>query len=108
MRDDFPSPRVFTYLVQTGRAETDNLPAAATGAAMMCYAPGCDQESTGKEVFASLQNAGYAVTEVAGFGALEERLAAGHPISDEERLLMEEALAHDKLVIAQKKPLFAV
>jgi hypothetical protein len=43
---------------------------------------------------------------VSGYGTLEERLAEGHDIPDEERALMDRALAENAVIVAQMTPFF--
>ena len=41
-----------------------------------------------------------------GYGTLEERLAQGHEIPDEERALMARALDENSVIVAQFEPFF--
>ncbi len=41
-----------------------------------------------------------------GYGTLDERLAQGHEIEDEERALMDRALAENAVIVAQVTPFF--
>lgn len=92
---------VFTLLVEVGRAKDDGLPKAATGAALMCYASGVDEAEAVRETVALLKQADLNPLEVTGYGALDERLAEGHDIPEEERALMQRALDENSVVIAQ-------
>lgn len=92
---------VFTLLVEVGRKAGDGLPDGATGAALMCYASGVDEEEAVRETVAVLKTADMAVLEVSGYGSLEEREAEGHDIEAEERALMERALAENAVIVAQ-------
>ncbi len=98
--------QVFTLLVQVGRKEEDGLPKGATGAAMICYATGVDEGEAVRETVVVLKQAGLAPLDVSGYGTLEERLAEGHDIPEEERALMDRALAENAVIIAQMTPLY--
>ena len=98
--------QVYTLLVQVGRAEGDGLPKDATGAALVCYASGKDEEEAVRETVAILKQADLAPIEVTGHGTIDERLAEGHDIPDEERALMDRALAENAVIVAQIEPLF--
>ena len=93
--------RVYTLLVEVGRKAGDGLPDDATGAALMCYASGVDEEEAVRETVAVLKTADMAVLEVSGYGSLEEREAEGHDIEDDERALMDRALAENAVIVAQ-------
>lgn len=98
--------QVYTLLVQVGRAADDGMPRDATGAALVCYASGKDEEEAVRETVAILKQAGLAPLEVTGHGTIEERLAEGHEIPGEERALMDRALAENAVIVAQMEPLF--
>ena len=98
--------QVFTLLVDIGRKEDDGLPEGATGAAMVCYATGVDEAEAVRECVAVLKIAGLAPLEVSGYGTMDERLAEGHDIPDEERRLMGRALEENSVVVAQLTPLY--
>lgn len=98
--------QVFTLLVEVGRSEEDDLPANASGAALMCYASGIDEAEAVRETVAILKQAGLAPLDVSGYGALDERLADGHDIDDEERALMNRALEENSVIVAQMTPFF--
>jgi hypothetical protein len=110
MDEETPRPKrpqqVFTLLVEVGRKAEDGLPAGATGAALMCYAAGVDEAEAVRETVAVLKEAGLSPLDVSGYGTLEERLAEGHDIPDEERELMERALAENAVIVAQMTPFF--
>ena len=93
--------QVFTLLVEVGRKADDGLPDGATGAALMCFASGVDEAEAVRETVATLKQAGLAPLDVSGYGTLEERLSEGHDIDDEERALMDRALAENSVVVAQ-------
>ncbi len=98
--------QVYTLLVEVGRAKDDGLPGDATGAALVCYASGKDEEEAVRETVNILKQAGLAPIEVTGHGTIDERLAEGHEIPDEERALMDRALAENAVIVAQMEPLF--
>ena len=98
--------QVFTLLVQIGRKTGDGLPADATGAALLCYASGIDEAEAVRETVAVLKQADTAPLDVTGYGTLDERLAAGHEISDEERALMDRAAEENAVIVAQMTPFF--
>ena len=93
--------QVYTLLVEVGRKAGDGLPEEATGAALMCYAAGVDEDEAVRETVALLKQADLAPLEVTGYGTLEERLEDGHDISEEERALMDRALAENSVIVAQ-------
>lgn len=107
MTDKPPSrQKVFTLLVEVGRRDGDGLPKKATGGALMCYASGVDEAEAVRETVAILKRADMAPLDVSGYGTLEERLAEGHDISDEERGLMTRALKENAVIIAQMTPFY--
>ncbi len=97
---------VFTLLVEVGRSKDDGLPKGATGAALMCYAAGVDEAEAVRETVAVLKQADLSPLEVSGYGSLEERLAEGHDIGDEDLALMERARAENAVIVAQLTPFF--
>jgi hypothetical protein len=94
-------PRVWTLLVQVGRAEGDGLPDGATGAALLCYASGRSEKNAVDETVAVLRQAALAPLEVESLGTLEERRAAGDEIGDEDLALMRRALDENAVIVAQ-------
>lgn len=98
--------KVYTLLVEVGRKAGDGLPDGATGAGLLCYAAGRDQAEAVRETVAILKQADMAPLDVAGHGSLEDRLAEGHEIPDEERALMDRALAENAVIVAQVEPFF--
>ena len=98
--------QVYTLVVEVGRKEGDGLPDKATGAALMCYASGVDEAEAVRETVALLKQADLAPLDVSGYGTLQERLAEGHDIPDEERALMDRALAENAVIVAQMTPFF--
>ncbi|WP_323009215.1 hypothetical protein [Paracoccus sp. (in: a-proteobacteria)] len=98
--------QVYTLLVQVGRSTDDGLPQDATGGALVCYASGKDEDEAVRETVAILKQAGLAPIEVTGHGTIDERLAEGHEIPDEERALMDRALNENAVIVAQMEPLY--
>lgn len=92
---------VYTLLVEVGRRRGDGLPEGASGAALMCYASGVDEDEAVRETVAVLKTADMNVLEVTGYGSLEEREAEGHDIEADERALMTRALDENSVVVAQ-------
>jgi hypothetical protein len=100
------APKVYTLLVVVGRAADDGLPEGATGAGLLCYASGHDEEEAVRETVQVLRQAGLAPLDVTGFGTLAERLAEGHEIAPEEKGLMDRAADENAVVVAQVTPVF--
>ncbi len=98
--------QVFTLLVEVGRNKGDGLPKGATGAALMIYASGVDEAEAVRESVAVLKQADQAPLDVSGYGTLDERLAEGHDISDDEKALMRRALDENAVIVAQMTPFF--
>ncbi len=97
--------QAYTLLVQVGRKAGDGLPDGASGAALLCYAAGVDEDEAVRETVAVLKLADLAPLDVTGYGTLEERLAAGE-VADEERALMERARAENAVIVAELTPFF--
>ena len=98
--------QIYTLLVEVGRNTGDGLPDEATGAALMCYASGVDEAEAVRETVAILKQADLAPLDVSGYGTLDERLAEGHDISDDEKALMARALEENSVIVAQMTPFF--
>lgn len=96
----------YTLLIEVGRKDGDGLPKGATGAALLCYSTGVTEEEAVRETVAVLKQADMAPLDVTGYGTLDERLAQGHEIAEEERELMERALADNAVVVALVTPFF--
>lgn len=97
---------VYTLLVEVGRKAADGLPDGSTGAGLLCYASGKDEAEAVRETVAILKDAGLAPLDVTGYGTLDERLADGQQIPQEERDLMARAEAEDAVIVAQMEPVF--
>lgn len=98
--------QVYSLLVEVGRKDGDGLPDGATGAGLLCYASGVDEAEAVRETVAILREADLAPLEVEGLGTLEERLAAGEEIDEEEQALMARALAENSVIVAQMTPFY--
>ena len=98
--------QVYTLLIEVGRKAGDGLPDGASGAALMVYASGIDEAEAVREAVAVLKQADLAPLDVSGYGTLDERLAEGHDIGDDERALMGRALEENAVIVAQMTPFF--
>lgn len=98
--------QVYTLVVQIGRKAGDGLPKKATGAGLVVFASGVDEAEAVRETVAILKQAETAPLDVTGYGTLNERIAEGHEISDEERDLMQRALDENAVIVAQMEPFF--
>jgi hypothetical protein len=98
--------QVFTLVVEVGRKKGDGLPKGATGAALMVYASGVDEDEAVRETVAILKQADMAPLDVTGYGTADERVAQGHEIEADERELMDRALAENSVIVAQVTPFF--
>lgn len=98
--------QVYTLVVEIGRKAGDGLPDDATGAGLVVFASGIDEAEAVRETVAILKQADTAPLDVTGYGTLEERLAEGHEITDEERGLMQRALDENAVIVAQMEPFF--
>lgn len=98
--------QVYTLLVDVGRKDGDGLPDGSTGAALICYASGVDEAEAVRETVAILKQADLAPLDVTGYGTLEERLAEGHEVPDEERDLMQRAMEENAVIVAQMTPFY--
>jgi hypothetical protein len=98
--------QVYTLVVEVGRKAGDGLPAKATGAALMCYASGVDEEEAVRETVAILKQADMAPLDVSGYGTLADREAEGEEIAPDERALMDRALAENAVIVAQVTPFY--
>lgn len=94
--------QVFTLLVELGRSPDDDLPPKATGAGLLLYATGVDEAEAVREAVAVLKTAGVAPLNVTSYGTLDERLASGDTVPEEERELMARALNENAVIVAQK------
>ncbi|MEY4697889.1 MAG: hypothetical protein RIT14_2317 [Pseudomonadota bacterium] len=98
--------QVYTLVVEVGRKPGDGLPDKATGAALMIYASGVDEDEAVRETVVILKQADLAPLDVSGYGTLDDRLKAGDEIDAEERALMQRALDENSVVVAQMTPFF--
>lgn len=98
--------KVFTLVVQLGRKQGDGLPQDATGGALMVFASGIDEAEAVRETVAVLKQADLAPLDVTGYGTLEDRLADGQDIDEDERALMQRALDENSVIVVQMTPFF--
>jgi hypothetical protein len=96
--------QVYTLTVEVGRRAGDGLPHGATGARLVCYASGVDEDEAVRETVAILRQADLAPLEVAGHGSLQERLASGEAVSDDERALMARAVSENVVIVVELTP----
>lgn len=101
-----PIHEVYTLLVEVGRKAGDGLPKGATGAGLLCFASGVDEAEAVRETVAVLKQADLAPLDVTGYGTLDERLADGDEINDEERELMARARAENSVIVVQMTPFY--
>ena len=95
---------VYTLLVEVGRKAGDGLPEGASGAGLLCYAAGRDEAEAVRETVAVLRQADLAPLDVTGYGTLDERLAEGAEIDEDERALMRRAAEENAVIVAQVTP----
>ena len=93
---------VFTLIVSLGRKEDDGLPDAATGGAMMLYAPGRDEKEAVNDAVRLLRDAGLNVLEVSSEGTETER----GPLEPDELALIAKARAENSVVVVQTEALY--
>jgi hypothetical protein len=98
--------QVYTLVVEVGRKPGDGLPDKSTGAALMIYASGVDEDEAVRETVAILKQADLAPLDVSGYGTLEDRLKGGDEIDAEERTLMQRALDENSVIVAQMTPFY--
>jgi hypothetical protein len=96
--------QVYTLVVEVGRKAGDGLPAKATGAALLVYASGVDEDEAVRETVAILKHADMAPLDVTGYGTRAEREAVGEEIGQEEAALMDRALSENAVIVAQVTP----
>ena len=97
---------VYTLLVQTGRAEGDDLPVGSTGAAMLCYAAADDEPTAVRETVEVLRTAGFEPLDVQAYGTREEQEADGTVFGQAELDLMARAATENAVIVAKADPLF--
>ena len=98
--------QVYTLVVEVGRKPGDGLPDKSTGAALMIYASGVDEDEAVRETVAILKQADLAPLDVSGYGTLEDRLKGGDEIDADERALMQRALDENSVIVAQMNPFY--
>ena len=92
---------VYTLLVEVGRKKDDGLPKKSTGAALMCYSSGVTEEEAVRETTTVIKKAGLSPLNVTGYGSVDERVAEGHDISEDEHLLIKQALDENAVIVSQ-------
>lgn len=94
---------VYTLIVLAGRWPSDDLPADATGAELLCYATGRDEAEAVRETVSVLRAAGVTPLDVTGYGSHAEREADGD-VGEEERELIGRARRENAVVVAEVTP----
>lgn len=97
---------IYTLEVNLGRSKKDGLPKKATGATLICYSTGVDEEEAVREAVATLRHSNMAPLNVIGYGSIQERLSNGHEIDPEEKQLMERAVHENSVIVADVMPIF--
>ena len=97
---------IYTLEVNLGRSKEDGLPKKATGAALICYSTGVDEQEAVREAVATLRHSNMAPLNVVGYGSIQERLSNGHEIDPEEKQLMERAVHENAVIVADVMPIF--
>lgn len=92
---------VYTLLIEVGRKDGDGLPNDSTGAALMCYSSGVDEEEAVREVTTLVKKVGLAPLNITSYGSLDERLSEGHDISEDERGLIARAIDENAVIVSQ-------
>ena len=97
---------IYTLEVNLGRSKEDGLPKKATGATLICYSTGVDEQEAVREAVATLRHSNMAPLNVVGYGSIQERLSNGHEIDPEEKQLMERAVRENSVIVADVMPIF--
>ena len=97
---------IYTLEVNLGRSKEDGLPKKATGATLICYSTGVDEQEAVREAVATLRHSNMAPLNVFGYGSIQERLSNGHEIDPEEKQLMERAVHENSVIVADVMPIF--
>lgn len=96
---------VHALVIECGRRVGDDLPRGATGARLVCYAPGADVEEAAAAALAVVEAAGMLPRTALSRGTLSERRASGLATASEQ-LLMDRALRTNRVVIAELTPIY--
>ena len=99
---------IYTLEVNLGRSKDDGLPKKATGATLICYSTGVDEQEAVREAVATLRHSNMAPLNVIGYGSIQERLSNGHEIDPEEKQLMERAVHENSVIVADVMPIFGI
>ena len=97
---------IYTLEVNLGRSKEDGLPKKATGATLICYSTGVDEQEAVREAVATLRHSNMAPLNVVGYGSIQERLRNGHEIDPVEKQLMERAVHENSVIVADVMPIF--
>ena len=97
---------IYTLEVNLGRSKEDGLPKKATGATLICYSTGVDEDEAVREAVATLRHANMAPLDVIGYGSIKERISNGYEIDPEEKQLMERALHENSVIVSDVMPIF--
>ena len=65
---------IYTLEVNLGRSKEDGLPKKATGATLICYSTGVDEDEAVREAVATLRHSNMAPLNVVGYGSIQERI----------------------------------
>ena len=96
---------VHALVIECGRRVGDELPHGATGARLVCYAPGEDAEDAVASALEVVTAAGMEPLSASAHGTLAERRARGQ-LTASERLLMDRALRTGRVIIAELVPTY--
>ncbi len=94
---------VYTLVLEVSKVEGDDLPAGASGAAFILFAPAEDADEAVREAVKLFRQAGLHPLEVTNYGTIKEREKDGYEFSHEERQLVEEAVEQNAIVIVDKQ-----
>ncbi len=110
MKKNFDSNKnhraIYTLEVNLGRSKDDGLPKKATGATLVCYSTGVNEEEAVREAVATLRRSNMSPLDVVGYGSIQERISNGDEINPEEKQLMERALYENSLIVTDVMPIF--
>lgn len=93
-----PGLDVYTLVVRVGRRTDDGLPNGASGATLLCYASGRDEQEAVRETIHVLKQASMAPLEVESLGS---RTELGTEPDPDEAALMQRAADENAVIVAQ-------
>ena len=67
----------------------------------MCYSSGVSEDEAVREATAVIKKAGLSPLNISGYGSVDERVAEGHDISEDEHLLIKQALDENAVIVSQ-------